>query len=127
MFLNELLLPFHLLRFFLVFLVSIVLLSITKDPLLWYNVPIIFLKRGNDSIRKIAGRKSKEKYAAFTDFFDKNGNYKLASQLESSYKSSLPNQFEKDFIDVDRKINLLFSALDGKILKIFPTPALHSQ
>ena len=99
-----------------------VLLSITKDPLLWYNVPIIFLKRGNDSIRKIAGRKSKEKYAAFTDFFDKNGNYKLASQLESSYKSSLPNQFEKDFIDVDRKINLLFSALDGKILKIFPIP-----
>ncbi|MDB4049967.1 cytochrome c biogenesis protein CcsA [Flavobacteriaceae bacterium] len=99
-----------------------VLLSITKDPLLWYNVPIIYLKRGNDSIRKIAGRKSKEKYAAFTDFFDKNGNYKLASQLESSYKSSLPNQFEKDFIDVDRKINLLFSALDGKILKIFPIP-----
>ena len=99
-----------------------VLLSITKDPLLWYNVPIIYLKRGNDSIRKIAGRNSKEKYAAFTDFFDKNGNYKLASQLESSYKSSLPNQFEKDFIDVDRKINLLFSALDGKILKIFPIP-----
>ena len=61
----------------------------------------------------------KKKYAAFTDFFDKNGNYKLASQLESSYKSSLPNQFEKDFIDVDRKINLLFSALDGKILKYF--------
>jgi len=99
-----------------------VLLSITKDPLLWYNVPIIYLKRGNDSIRKIAGRNSKDKYAAFTDFFDKNGNYKLASQLESSYKSSLPNQFEKDFIDVDRKINLLFSALDGKILKIFPIP-----
>ena len=99
-----------------------VLLSITKDPLLWYNVPVIYLKRGNDSIRKIAGRNSKEKYAAFTDFFDKNGNYKLASQLESSYKSSLPNQFEKDFIDVDRKINLLFSALDGKILKIFPIP-----
>ncbi|MDB4024748.1 cytochrome c biogenesis protein CcsA, partial [Flavobacteriaceae bacterium] len=99
-----------------------VLLSITKDPLLWYNVPIIYLSRGNDSIRKIAGRNSKEKYAAFTDFFDKNGNYKLASQLESSYKSSLPNAFEKDFIDVDRKINLLFSALDGKILKIFPIP-----
>ncbi|MDA7708047.1 cytochrome c biogenesis protein CcsA [Flavobacteriaceae bacterium] len=99
-----------------------VLLSITKDPLLWYNVPIIYLSRGNDSIRKIAGRNSKEKYAAFTDFFDKNGNYKLASQLESSYKSSLPNAFEKDFIDVDRKINLFFSALDGKILKIFPIP-----
>ena len=99
-----------------------VLLSITKDPLLWYNVPIIYLKRGNDSIRKIAGRNSKEKYAAFTDFFDKNGNYKLASQLESSYKSSLPNQFQKDFIELDRRVNLLFSAFEGNILRIFPIP-----
>ena len=99
-----------------------VLLSITKDPLLWYNVPIIYLKRGNDSLRKIIGRNNKEKYAAFTDFFDKNGNYKIAQQLERSYKSALPNAFEKDFIETDRKVNLLFSALEGKILTIFPIP-----
>ena len=99
-----------------------VLLSITKDPLLWYNVPIIYLKRGNDSLRNIIGRNNKEKYAAFTDFFDKNGNYKIAQQLERSYKSALPNAFEKDFIETDRKVNLLFSALEGKILTIFPIP-----
>lgn len=40
------------------------LLSITKDPLLWYNVPIIYLKRGNDSLRKIIGRNNKDKYAS---------------------------------------------------------------
>ncbi len=99
-----------------------VLLSITKEPLLWYNVPIIYLKRGNDSLRNIIGRNNKEKYAAFTDFFDKNGNYKIAQQLERSYKSALPNAFEKDFIETDRKVNLLFSALEGKILTIFPIP-----
>ena len=99
-----------------------VLLSIIKSPYLWYNVPIIFLKRGNDSIRNIAGRGEKEKYASFVDFFDEKGNYKLSTQLENSYKSALPNQFEKDFIELDRKINLLFSALEGKILKIFPIP-----
>jgi len=99
-----------------------VLLSITKDPILWYNVPIIYLKRGNDSLRKIIGRNNKEKYAAFTDFFDEKGNYKIAKQLERSYKSVLPNAFEKDFIETDRKVNLLFSALDGKILTIFPIP-----
>ena len=64
----------------------------------------------------------KEKYAAFVDFFDDKGNYKLAKNLETAYKSSLPNQFEKDFIETDRKVNLLFSAIDGKILKIFPIP-----
>ena len=99
-----------------------VMLSITKDPVLWYNIPIIYLKRGNDSLRKILGRNNKEKYAAFVDFFDEKGNYKIARQLEKSYKSSLPNVFEKDFIEIDRKVNLLFSALDGKILKIFPIP-----
>ena len=99
-----------------------VLLSIIKSPYLWYNVPIIYLKRGNDSIRKIAGRGKKEKYASFVDFFDDKGNYKLSTQLENSYKSALPNQFEKDFIELDRKVNLLFSALEGKILKIFPIP-----
>ena len=34
----------------------------------------------------------------------------------------MPNAFEKDFIETDRKVNLLFSALDGKILTIFPIP-----
>ena len=99
-----------------------VMLSITKDPVLWYNIPIIYLKRGNDSLRKVIVRNKKEKYAAFVDFFDENGNYKLAKNLETAYKSSLPNQFEKDFIETDRKVNLLFSAIDGKILKIFPIP-----
>ena len=42
--------------------------------------------------------------------------------LEGAYKSATPNQFQKDFIDTDRKVNLLFSALEGKILRIFPVP-----
>ena len=37
-------------------------------------------------------------------FFDDKGNYKLAKNLETAYKSSLPNQFEKDFIETDRKV-----------------------
>jgi len=99
-----------------------VLISIIKNPLEWYNTPIIYLKRGNDSLRKIVGRGSKEKYAAFVDFFDQNGNYKISSQLENAYKASLPNQFQKDFIETDRKVNLLFSAFEGTILRIFPLP-----
>ena len=99
-----------------------VLISIIKNPIAWYNVPIIFLKRGNDSIRIIAGRNKKEKFASFVDFFDENGAYKISSQLESAYKASLPNQFQKDFIELDRRVNLLFSAFEGNILRIFPIP-----
>ena len=99
-----------------------VLLSIIKNPISWYNVPFIYLKKGNDSIRKIAGRNEKEKYASFVDFFDDRGSYKISSQLEDAYKASLPNQFQKDFIELDRRVNLLFSAFEGKILRIFPIP-----
>ena len=99
-----------------------VLLSILRNPLAWYSQPIIYIKRGNDSIRSILGIDEKQKYAAFMDFFDSKGQYKISSYLENAYKSSLPNQFEKDFIESDRKVNLLFSALEGDILRIFPTP-----
>ncbi|MDG1051873.1 MAG: cytochrome c biogenesis protein ResB, partial [Flavobacteriaceae bacterium] len=99
-----------------------VLISIIKNPISWYNIPFIYLKKGNDSIRKIAGRSEKEKYASFVDFFDDRGSYKISSQLEDAYKASLPNQFQKDFIELDRRVNLLFSAFEGKILRIFPIP-----
>ena len=99
-----------------------VLLSILRNPLAWYSEPIIYIKRGNDSIRRMLGIDEKQKYAAFMDFFDEQGNYKISTNLENAYKSSLPTQFEKDFIESDRKVNLLFSALEGDILRIFPKP-----
>jgi cytochrome c-type biogenesis protein CcsB len=99
-----------------------VLLSITQNPLLWYNTPFVYLKRGNDSLRKIVGVGVKKKYAAFSSFFDTQGNYKLAPVLEQAYKAATPNQFQKDFIETDRKVNLFYSALEGKVLKIFPVP-----
>ncbi|MDC3276627.1 cytochrome c biogenesis protein CcsA [Flavobacteriaceae bacterium] len=99
-----------------------VLLSIMNNPAVWYNVPMIYLKRGNDSLRSIIGIGVKEKYAPLLSFFDTEGNYKIAPQLEASYRAALPNQFQKDFIEVDKKVNLLYSALEGKIMRIFPIP-----
>jgi cytochrome c-type biogenesis protein CcsB len=100
-----------------------VLLSITQNPLLWYQVPFVYLKRGNDSLRAAIGIQDKKaKYATFAHFFDQRGTYKLAPMLEDAYKAATPNQFQKDFIETDRKVNLLFSALEGKVMRIFPIP-----
>ena len=99
-----------------------VLLSILNNPVVWYNVPIIYLKRGNDSIRNLIGVPKTAKYASLLSFFDKEGNYKLASQLEDSYRAAVPNQFQKDFIELDRRVNLFYAALEGKIMRIFPIP-----
>mgnify|MGYP002073712697 CR=1 FL=1 len=99
-----------------------VLLSMTRYPQNWYAIPIIYLKRGNDSIRKIININKEQKYATLVSFFDKKGNYKLEPYLEKAYAAPVPNQFEKDFIDADKKVNLLYSALTGQILKVFPLP-----
>ncbi len=99
-----------------------ILISMTENPTVWYNVPLINLKRGNDSIRHIVGIPEDQKYVALTRFFDEQGNYKLRPYLESAYQAAVPNQFQKDFIETDRRVNLLYNALQGKILRIFPVP-----
>ena len=97
-------------------------ISMTQFPAVWFEVPLIYIKSGNDSIRKILGIKSDAKYATFRSCFDDRGNYKLSPYLDESYKTANPNQFEKDFVETDKKVNLLNAALSGKILRIFPIP-----
>jgi cytochrome c-type biogenesis protein CcsB len=99
-----------------------VFLSMTQYGQVWIQVPIIHLRAGNDSIRKIIGVDKEAKNAPFVKFFDENGNYKLSPYLDAAYKAANPNQFEKDFIETDKKVNLMESALMGSILKIFPVP-----
>lgn len=97
-------------------------LSMTQYASVWIEIPLIYIKSGNDSIRKIIGIDKDAKYAPFVAFFDEKGNYKLSSYLEEAFKNANPNQFEKDFIETDKKVNLMESALSGRILKIFPIP-----
>ena len=99
-----------------------VFLSMTQGGNIWIQVPLIYMKSGNDSIRKIIGIDADKKYASFIDFFDNQGNYKLLPYLENAYKSANPNQFEKDFIETDKKVNIMEDALSGTIMKIFPIP-----
>ena len=97
-------------------------LSMTQYASVWIEIPLIYIKRGNDSIRKIIGIDKDAEFAPFVAFFDEKGNYKLSSYLEEAFKNANPNQFEKDFIETDKKVNLMESALSGRILKIFPIP-----
>ncbi|MCX2839306.1 cytochrome c biogenesis protein CcsA [Salinimicrobium sp. MT39] len=99
-----------------------VMISLTENPTMWYNVPVINVKKENDSIRHIVGVPEDQKFIALTSFFDREGNYKLSPYLERAYMAAVPDQFEKDFIETDRRVNLLYNALQGEILRIFPIP-----
>ena len=99
-----------------------VFLSMTMYPNAWFEIPLVYVKPGNDSIRKILGVEAGQKYIPFIKFFDEKFNYKLSPYLDKAYAAAVPNQFQKDFIEADRRVNLLNSALSGSILKIFPIP-----
>tara|TARA_B100001093_G_scaffold211823_1_gene203283 strand:- start:1201 stop:4380 length:3180 start_codon:yes stop_codon:yes gene_type:complete len=98
-----------------------VFLSMQESPLLWYNVPLIFLKtKKGDSIRNIIGLDINAKRAALIDFFTDRGEYKLAPYLEESYRAAIPNAFQKEFKETDQRVNLLYNSIEGSNLKIFP-------
>lgn len=99
-----------------------VFLSMTEFPRIWLEVPIIYLKRGNDSLRKVLGVSEDATRIAMIDLFDAQGNNKLEPYLEEATRKTNPNQFEKDFIKTYESVYLLNQTLSGSILKIFPIP-----
>ncbi|MBU2951730.1 cytochrome c biogenesis protein CcsA [Tamlana agarivorans] len=100
-----------------------VFLSIQESPMLWYNVPIIYLKpKKGDSIRHLIGAPKEAKYVALADFFSERGEYRLAPFLDEAYKAQVPNGFQKEFKETDQRVSLLYNAIEGMSLKIFPIP-----
>ncbi|MGJ8666209.1 MAG: cytochrome c biogenesis protein CcsA [Patiriisocius sp.] len=99
-----------------------VFISMTQYPRLWTQVPLIALKRGNDSIREVAGVPKGTEQITLLDLFDKDANYKLEPYLNAATSTNTPNQFQKDFIKAHESFYLLNQALSGSILKIFPIP-----
>jgi len=98
-------------------------LSIQESPMLWYNVPIIYIKpRKGDSIRSIIGIGKDQNYAKLLDFFGDDFNYKLDRQLEEAYETQVKTAIQKEFIEVNNRVNLLSNAIEGRSLKIFPVP-----
>lgn len=101
---------------------SQVFLSIQQNPRIWFQIPIIYIEKGNTKLREIIGIPGGQKYAALSDCIDLKGNYKLAKEQQNAQKSNIKSKFEKDVIHVDRRVNLMYSAIKGDILRIFPVP-----
>ena len=99
-----------------------VMLSMIENPYIWYSAEILYLKKGNDSIRNIIGVPSDVKRFKLVDFFTEKGNYKLGPYLQDAYSAAVPTVFDKEFRDIDQRLGLFNNTLNGEILKIFPKP-----
>ena len=100
-----------------------VFLSIQESPMLWYNVPIIYLRpKETDSLRNIVGLSKEGKLFALSDFLNDDGSYKLTPYLDDAYSVTVPNGYQKKIKETDQRISLLYNTIQGMSLKIFPIP-----
>ncbi len=88
------------------------------DPEYWKTQNIIYIRE--KAVREKLG--ITEKNASFKDFFDENGNYKLAEFAETAFrkKPGEQNSFDKEIIKIDERINVCMMVFQGSMLKIFP-------
>ena len=93
------------------------------DPVSMSKVPMI--KVSDKKLRNILSKtNANSKYirVAFNDFFDANGDYIIAKDVELAYEK-LPKdrgQFDKDLIKVDERVNICFAIYGGAIFRFFP-------
>ncbi|WP_375239850.1 cytochrome c biogenesis protein CcsA [Aurantibacter sp.] len=100
-----------------------VFLSIQESPMLWYNVPVIYIKpKKGDSLRSILGLPKTQKYATLLDFFSDDFRYKLDPYLEEATSAQVKSGIQKEFVEANERVSLLSSAIEGRSLKIYPIP-----
>ena len=101
---------------------SQVLLSIIENPRFWIEVPMIYLEKNNVKIREQLGIPKDATHARLSDLLTKKGEYLIREQVAEAQKNNIKNKFEKDLINIDKRVGLLYGAIGGDIFKIFPIP-----
>lgn len=86
----------------------------------WANANIIKIK--DKQIKKILNMPPNQKYTSFSNFFDKNTEYKLLkhSELANRKSPSTRSLFDKEIVKIDEKINILYSVFMGDFFRVIP-------
>ena len=70
---------------------SQVLLSIVENSRFWFEVPIIYLEKGNTKIRETLNLPTTVKYARLSDFITPKGEYIIREQVAEAQKKNVKN------------------------------------
>ncbi len=102
-----------------------IILGMITAPKLWQSIPMI--KVNHSKIKKILGLPKDKKYAKYNDFFDFSNKsakspYKLFNYvtIASRKRPIKRNQFDRDIIKLDERVNISYMIYTGDILKIIP-------
>jgi len=95
-----------------------VFLDLTLNPEFWKAQKIIYVRE--KSVMSVIGKEGK--YAAFNDFFNPDGSYKLSIVAEAAFikKPADQNTFDKEIIKINERLEIFMRGFQGNLLKIFP-------
>jgi cytochrome c-type biogenesis protein CcsB len=98
-----------------------IMLGMLVQPEIYNRLRIV--KISHPLLNKKLGLDKSLKYASFLDFFE-NNRYKIAKDLEIARKKRPANRskYENEIIKVDERLNVLYMAEQGFLLKLFPKP-----
>lgn len=95
-----------------------VVLSMMAYPEIWRTLPII--RVSDKTVAAQLG--TTEKYITIEQVFDEQGNYRILQNVQQAYSKApaFRNMVEKEYINLDERINICFMVFQGSIFKIFP-------
>lgn len=97
-------------------------MALHKNPDVWQFIPLVKVdaEKSHSILEKID--KQDAKRLSFRDFFDTDGQYILIEEVEvaNNKKPAERDAFDKEVLALDERFNLLYQALSGNYLKIFP-------
>ena len=97
-----------------------IVLGMLVIPSYWKKIPVI--KVSHPAVKKILGIPQDKRYFSFLDAFDSEGRYKLfeAVEIAGRKRPVERNQFDKEVLKIDERINILYMVFTGEIFRIFP-------
>lgn len=95
-----------------------VVLSMMTYPEIWRTLPII--KISEEPLAMQLGANGK--YITIEQIFDAQGNYAIADNVQAAYAKApaFRNRLEKEYINVDERINISFMIFQGSMFNLYP-------
>ena len=99
-----------------------IFIGIIVEPEIYHKLR--FIKISHPLLAKKLGLKKDSKFVAVNDFFTNGGkgDYKIKADLDEARKTkpALRSKYQKELIKVDERLNIVYMADQGYLLKLFP-------
>ena len=94
-------------------------LGMLSRPDIWSELKVIKIK--TPKLKKFLGVDENEKFIAFSEVF-KDGKYLLSSEAEAALQVKPMDRgtYEKDIIQLDERLNIIYSVFNGTLFNIYP-------